>query len=135
MQFDVLCWKTRKGRTIIMEWKLAYAHHGQCEGVEPKTISEIENSGWDIIPAIVPGNFELDLMREGKIEDLYFSTNTLKAQELEDVHVWYYTTVEIENKEQYLHFEGIDTYADIYVNGEWVKWQIILVCSILTTLL
>lgn len=104
-----------------MEWKLAYAHHTQCEGAEPKTIAEVEDSGWDIIPATVPGNFELDLIRAGKLEDLYFSTNTLKAQELEDVHVWYYTTVEITDKSQYLCFDGIDTYADIYVNGKLVK--------------
>ena len=45
--------------------------------------------GFEILPASVPGNFELDLMKAGKIEDLYFSTNTLNAQRLEDVHVWY----------------------------------------------
>ncbi len=57
------------------------------QDANPTTIAEIENSGWDIVPAVVPGNFELDLMREGKIEDLYYSTNTLKAQELEDVYL------------------------------------------------
>ena len=45
--------------------------------------------GFEILPASVPGNFELDLMKASKIEDLYFSTNTLNAQRLEDVHVWY----------------------------------------------
>lgn len=104
-----------------MEWKLAYAHHDVCCTKEYCTIAEIEGSGFPIIPAAVPGNFELDLMREGLLEDLYYSTNTLKAQELEDVHLWYYTTVEVTDPNQYLEFEGIDTFADIYVNGRLVK--------------
>lgn len=108
-------------KAINMEWKLAYAHHDRCKNANISTIADVEKSGLDIIPANVPGNFELDLMRAGKIEDLYYSTNTLKAQELEDVHLWYYTTIEIENENQYLCFEGIDTFSDIYVNGELVK--------------
>lgn len=104
-----------------MEWKLTYAHYDDWGNKELCTILDLQNSGLEIIPANVPGNFELDLMRSGKLEDLYYSTNTLKAQELEDVHLWYYTTVEITNSNQYLCFEGIDTYADIYVNGELVK--------------
>ena len=104
-----------------MKWKLAYAHHDNCGNEELRTISDLENFRLEMISANVPGNFELDLMRAGKIEDLYFSTNTLKAQELEDVHLWYYTTVEISNENQYLCFEGIDTFSDIYVNGELVK--------------
>ena len=104
-----------------MNWKAAYAHHEECAQVKCSTIAELENSGFDIIPASVPGNLELDLMKAGKIEDLYFSTNTLQALKLEDVHVWYYTVVNITSPNQYLRFEGIDTYADIYVNGKLVK--------------
>ena len=106
---------------INTEWKLAYAHANSWKEAQYSTIQDLKNSGLEIIPANVPGNLELDLMRAGKIEDLYFSTNTLQAQELEDVHLWYYTTVEITNSNQYLRFEGIDTYADIYVNGELVQ--------------
>lgn len=108
-------------KAIDTEWKLAYAHHEDCRNVNICTIADVEESGFDIVSANVPGNFELDLMKAGKLPDLYFSTNTLKAQELEDAHVWYYTTVEIENQNEYLCFEGIDTFSDIYVNGELVK--------------
>ena len=104
-----------------MEWKIAYAHHKDCCGKQYCTIHHLEKSGFDILPASVPGNFELELMKAGKLEDLYFGTNTLKAQELEDVHVWYYTKVRIEKVNQYLRFEGIDTFSDIYVNGVLVK--------------
>ncbi|MBO5069949.1 MAG: hypothetical protein J6C37_06260, partial [Roseburia sp.] len=104
-----------------MEWKLAYSADEKCSGKEICSIAEIKAAGFETLRAEVPGNFELDLMREGKLEDLYFSTNTLKAQELEATHVWYYTVVNVEKKNQYLRFEGIDTFADIYVNGKLVK--------------
>lgn len=103
-----------------MEWKLAYAAHEKCSGKQICSIADLKAAGFETLRAEVPGNFELDLMREGRLEDLYFSTNTLKAQELEAVHVWYYTTVNIEKQNQYLRFEGIDTFADIYVNGKLV---------------
>ena len=104
-----------------MDWKIAYVHYEDWDKTEYCSIAELEQSGIDIVPAIVPGNFELDLMRAGKLEDLYYGTNTLEAQKLEDVHVWYYTKIHIENENQCLHFEGIDTFSDIYVNGKLVK--------------
>lgn len=104
-----------------MKWKIAYAHHEACRDEQYCTIEQIEKSRMEILPANVPGCLELDLMAAGKIEDLYFSTNTLEAQKLEDVHVWYYTVLDITNLNQYLHFGGIDTFADIYANGKLVK--------------
>jgi len=104
-----------------MDWRIAYAHYEDCYQKQYCTISDLEQSGFDILPASVPGNFELDLIKAGKLEDLYYGTNTLEAQKLEDVHVWYYAKVSIEKENQYLHFEGIDTFSDIYVNGKLVK--------------
>lgn len=104
-----------------MNWKVAYAPNFECKDKEYKTITAIENSKMPKIEATVPGNFELDLMREGIIPDLYFSTNTLEAQKFENLHCWYYTTVYIEDTNSYIEFEGIDTVADIYVNGVFVK--------------
>ena len=104
-----------------MQWKLAYAHHEQACGKTLCTVRDIERAGFDILPASVPGCLEKALMQAEKIDDLYFSTNTLQAQKLEDVHVWYYTKFEIEKKDQYLRFAGIDTFSDIYVNGKLVK--------------
>lgn len=104
----------------INNWKLVYAHHKECAGQEFSTIAELNRAGFEQIQTTVPGNSEIDLMRAGKLDDLYFSANTLLAQELEDVHFWYYTTVQVTERKQYLCFEGIDTYADIYVNGNKV---------------
>ena len=85
-----------------MEWKVAYAHHEKCCQKQYCTIWDLEQSGFEILSANVPGNLELELMRNGKVDDLYFSTNTLKAQELEDVHAWYYTKINIEKTNQYI---------------------------------
>lgn len=104
-----------------MEWTLVYAHHKDCCVKQYHTINELKNSGFERMNASVPGCLEIDLMKTGKLDELYFSTNTLKAQELEDAHVWYYTVLNITNANQYLCFEGIDTFADIYVNGKLVK--------------
>ncbi len=104
-----------------MKWKIAYAHHEACKDKQYCTIEQIEKSRMEIVPVNVPGCLELDLMNMGKLKDLYFSTNTLEAQKLEDVHVWYYAVLDITNLNQYLHFGGIDTFADIYVNGKLVK--------------
>lgn len=84
------------------------------------------------VPATVPGNFELDLFRAGLIPDPFFDTNILSLRRLEDRHLFYVTafdapagydasvTREDGEAPASLHFEGIDTYADIYVNGVWV---------------
>ncbi len=104
-----------------MQWKIAYAHHEQACKKKLCTILDIENSGFDILPASVPGCLEKELMQAGKLNDLYFSTNTLQAQKLEDVHVWYYTRIKIEKENRFLRFEGIDTFSDIYINGRLVK--------------
>lgn len=104
----------------MFDWKLAVAPHALCKSLTLTTIEELESMDFETVPATVPGNFELDLMREGHIPDLYFSTDTLKAEELENRHVWYYTRFTAENSDGVLRFEGIDTVSDIYLNGKLV---------------
>ena len=105
----------------MFKWKVAYAQHSECRDTDIKCIDDIEKAGFKTIPAEVPGNFEIDLMNAGLIEPIYYSTNTLQAQKLENTYIWYYTTFETEDKDIYLHFAGIDTIADIYVNEKFVK--------------
>ena len=88
---------------------------------EPKTIAELEGSGFLTLSASVPGNFELDLLRAGVIDEPYYSTNPIKMQKWEATHLWYHTTFDFEEKADintFLVFEGLDTIADIYLNGE-----------------
>ena len=105
----------------MFNWKMAYAPNYLCKDSKISSIADIKKSGFEIINAEVPGNFELDLMREGRLCDLYYSTNTLKAQKLENMHVWYFSEIEVTDKNSYLHFEGIDTVSEIYINGSLVK--------------
>jgi beta-mannosidase len=93
------------------------------QGFAPRTIQELESCEFLTIQGSVPGNFELDLLREGLIEDPYYSTNPIKMQQWEATHVWYYTTFDLDavaDENTFLVFEGIDTVADIYINGEKV---------------
>lgn len=106
-----------------MDWKLAYAKNSVAKDLELNTIKKIKKSRFDIIPATVPGHFQMDYINAGKMpginskDDLYFSTNVLKIQELESTHVWYFTEVKITDEDSYIHFGGIDTIAEIFVNG------------------
>lgn len=106
-------------QTNVFNWSLAAAPNNICREMNVSCKKDIENAGFEIIHAGVPGNFELDLMREGKIPDLFYSVNTLKAQELENLHVYYFTEFNCEHPDEaVLRFEGIDTVSDIYVNGQ-----------------
>ena len=108
-------------------WKLLVIHHRDFLKTKlPVTYDVIINIGAEgsiVIDALVPGNFEIDLERAGKIPDPFFGTNVLKMFEWEDCHIVYtkkfnYKTEE--GKKPELVFEGIDTIADIYLNGEFL---------------
>ena len=104
----------------MLKWTLCYAPHEICKNNEPKTVAELTALGYESVPAAVPGNFELDLMREKRLPDLYFSTDTLEAEKLENLHIWYYTSFDLPENgdpEGVLRFEGVDTVGDIYLNG------------------
>lgn len=101
----------------MLKWKLAYEENRNCADKKIRSIADINSSGFECLEATVPGSIELELMKSGKLPDLYFSVNTLEARKIENLHIWYYATFTAEEGD-YLHFEGIDTIADIYINGE-----------------
>ena len=71
--------------------------------------------------ATVPGNIHTDLWNAEIIEDPYKGTNELNYQWIQD-STWIYTTTfeiteeELEYNQVFLEFEGLDTYATIYLN-------------------
>ena len=71
------------------------------------------------VPATVPGNFELDLYRAGVIPNPFFGTNITDLRDLEDRHLYYVTSFDAPAGQEAvtLHFEGVDTVAEVYVNG------------------
>ncbi len=81
---------------------------------------ELILAGFMHIEAQIPGNFELDMQRNGLLDDIFFGTNPLNLQELENRHLWYvkHFPYNGEMVNPHLIFYGIDTFADIYLNGE-----------------
>lgn len=106
----------------ITNWTLTLAPHKEIRqsGFEPLTVAELENCGYPAVPASVPGNFELDLFKAGLIDDPYFGVNTLELQKLENRHLWYHTVFDAPEGGDVLYFGGIDTFADIILNGKMI---------------
>jgi len=93
----------------------------------PVTLDALQYTGANsqLLTGKVPGNFELDLFREGFIEDPFFDTNVWDMQKLENRHVFYgrsFTYTAIDGMEPVLVFEGIDTLAEVYINGEQIAY-------------
>lgn len=83
----------------------------------------LQQSGLTVLPATVPGNFELDLQANGLIEDPFFGMNVTQLRQYESAHVWYRKRFVADLKavpqgyETVLLLEGVDCFADIYWNG------------------
>ena len=97
------------------EWKLYY--HPQEEAMPP-----IEE--WPAIPARVPGEAELALMEAGIEPDPFYDENLYRYRKYE-TYMWAYERAFCvpetrEARQWILRFEGINTYADVYVNGTLV---------------
>ncbi|HBE00882.1 MAG TPA: hypothetical protein DC049_00190 [Spirochaetia bacterium] len=98
-------------KTIALDnlWNLAFTH--------PRS------SVHCIIPATVPGNVELDLIRDGYISDPYPADNVKAMDEWARVNDWTYVTefpepMTASGEKILLILEGIDTIADVFLNGE-----------------
>lgn len=80
------------------------------------------NNTEEFLPAAVPGSVYQDLLDNGRMEDPYYRDNELKALKIMDndfTYVTYFDAPEEirEREEVLLHFDGIDTIADISLNG------------------
>lgn len=77
---------------------------------------------WDkYIPATVPGTVYSDLLAAGCMEDPYYRDNELKALKFMEQEYEYVLVFSVEDRilskdRVLLHFDGIDTLADIYMN-------------------
>ena len=110
----------------ITNWKFCMCRNSLVaeKGFCLRTASDILASGLEIMSASVPGNFELDLIREGKLpEDIFKGTNILLLQDYESCHLWYFSKFEIAGKEgtiPHIRFGGIDTVAEIFIDGRLI---------------
>ena len=91
------------------------------------------NQGWrmrqegteEFLPAVVPGSVYTDLMANGRMEDPYYRDNEYQALEIIS-HAYEYL-LDFKADEQIrkedaviLRFDGIDTLADIWLNGVYL---------------
>lgn len=110
-------------RTILDgEWILGIEDNCNCKDIADSIVTgdDLKNSGFKCIKGSVPGNFELDLQRAGMIEEPFYGKNVLKMQQLEAKHLWYVKNFAFSGitKNAYIVFEGVDTFADVYLNGK-----------------
>ena len=105
--------------TKASEWTLYYGI--QDEGA-PQSPQELLKSDYKKITATVPGNVEIDLEREGIIEDPMIGDNVYDLRKYETYQWWYkrnFKKPKIEAGERIeLAFDGIDCIADIWLNGK-----------------
>ena len=78
------------------------------------------------LPATVPGTVHQDLIDNGKLENPFFGLNEQKVQWVENEDWVYRTSFQVGEDQlaregAVLDFEGLDTYADIYLNGSLIK--------------
>ena len=87
------------------------------------------NKGWTVdfdgnkLPASVPGDVTLDLWHNHVIDNPYFGMNHKQLHWIINRDFVYETRFDLSdemftNQEILLEFDGIDTYADIYLNGK-----------------
>ncbi|MEI6916359.1 MAG: sugar-binding domain-containing protein, partial [Armatimonadota bacterium] len=100
-------------------WKIRGfdGQHGQPEGFCGDGADERT-----FLDAIVPGTVHMDLERSGQIEDVNIGPNVQKARWVEE-QVWVYrkrfnAPHEALGQSAWLVFDGLDLYAQVYLNGE-----------------
>lgn len=108
--------------SLCGDWSLYYIENKPFKksGLYPTTAAELSDTGWHKINAKVPGNFELDFERAGICGDPFYACNTIELEKYENLHLFYTKNFELDfepDENTFLCFEGIDTIADIFVNG------------------
>ena len=117
-----------------LKWLMMLGCFPICLGAQtaPETIKL--HQGWEFsqvgkgewMPATVPGTVHQDLIDNDKLINPFYGMNEEKVQWVEKED-WQYRTTFVLSKEQLNHqaavlnFEGLDTYADIYLNGSLLE--------------
>lgn len=101
----------------LSDWTLYF---GVQDDGTPKTPAALEDSDFRKIAATVPGNVEIDLEREGIIQDPMLGTHVYDLRKYETYQWWYKRRFDKpavkEGERIELCFDGIDCIADIWLN-------------------
>ena len=78
-----------KSNISIKDWQLSWIENAVVVKNEIciKTPDDIKGGEYPTIQATVPGNFELDFMRKGLLDDVYMGANSVKTQKLENLQI------------------------------------------------
>jgi beta-mannosidase len=111
----------RRATSLNGPWSLTYGKLAEYPEKSPGTAPPAD---WPTIPAVVPGNVELDMVAAGKLEPLETGNRVLQALTLENHQWWYKRTfqagpVEPGEKAE-LVFEGLDCIGTVWLNGKEV---------------
>ncbi|GAF04114.1 beta-mannosidase [Saccharicrinis fermentans] len=116
----------------LTTWIAATIVLSSCQPTDTENMKVREiNSNWKYAQvngdlsgeATVPGVIHTDLLNNKQIEDPFYRTNE-KDQQWIDKEDWEYSTnfvlsaQDLKYDNMVLNFEGLDTYADVYLNGE-----------------
>lgn len=99
-------------------------------GASAQSQTYVLDKGWEFsqagsnewMSARVPGTVHQDLLDHGRLHDPFYGMNEQKVQWVEKED-WLYRTVftvtadQLKSDAAWLTFEGLDTYADVYLNG------------------
>ena len=100
------------------DWTLSYQKHSEFPAVSPADVSA---RGYSFVSASVPGTVEEALMGAGELSDLSIGTNVEEAWTLEYGDWWFSKDFELSPEDllevNSLIFHGIDTIAEIFLNG------------------
>ncbi|MBN2909461.1 glycoside hydrolase family 2 protein [Polycladomyces sp. WAk] len=104
---------------INQNWKIQWFEPGQANELEVADPDYIDHF-W--ISAKVPGDVHSTLIEKKIIDDPFVGHNDIKCRWVEEKVWWYRTEFDFDEKIKpeerlYLIFEGLDTFATIYLNG------------------
>ena len=98
------------------DWKLRWFEFGRSEG---QFARDYDDSWW--LDARVPGEVHEELLRRGLIQDPFYADNCDRREWVERVDWWYrkrfFVPRELQGKRVELVFEGLDTFATVWLNG------------------
>ena len=109
----------------VDNWQVGWIENRElrARGLDIRRSADLIGAGIRAVKATVPGNIELDLMREGLLPDIYFGTGSYETQKFENLHLYYFAALDYEAREGYdarLALNGVDTAAEIFLDGERV---------------
>jgi len=107
----------RHSINLTGKWLFAFSSDGSFP---IRREADITAAGLSLAPCVVPGNFELDLQRNGVIDEPFYGMNIASLRQYESTHVWYarkFSAVRKVGLKSRLRFDGIDCFSEIFLNG------------------